>query len=88
VCRASGATITIQETRGVPSEITVEIKGTNTQVQTTQHLIQNFMARGHKKITHNVDAGYGSYVRNSNYFYPSSTVSSHPIGGYGSSYEY
>ena len=38
--RASGATITIQETRGVPSEITVEIKGTNTQVQTAQQLIQ------------------------------------------------
>nr|ADE75825.1 unknown [Picea sitchensis] len=84
--RASGATITIQETRGVPSEITVEIKGTNTQVQTAQHLIQNFMAGGHKKITHNVDAGYGSYAQNSNSFYPSSTVSSHPVGGYGSSY--
>jgi len=84
--RVSGATITIQETRGVPSEITVEIKGTNTQVQTAQQLIQNFMAGGHKKVTHNVDAGYGSYAPNSNSFYPSSTVSSHPVGGYGSSY--
>lgn len=84
--RVSGATITIQETRGVPSEITVEIKGTNTQVQTAQQLIQNFMAGGHKKITYNVDAGYGSYAQNSNSFYPSSTVSSHPVGGYGSSY--
>ncbi|KAG6478941.1 hypothetical protein ZIOFF_062389 [Zingiber officinale] len=38
--RASGATITIQETRGVPGEMTVEISGTATQVQTAQQLIQ------------------------------------------------
>ncbi|KAL5702036.1 hypothetical protein ACHQM5_027305 [Ranunculus cassubicifolius] len=42
--RASGATITIQETRGVPGEMTVEINGTASQVQTAQQLIQNFMA--------------------------------------------
>ena len=48
--------------------------------------MQNFMAGGHKKITHNVDASYGSYAQNSNSFYPSSTVSSHTLGGYGSSY--
>ncbi|CAM6129168.1 unnamed protein product [Calypogeia fissa] len=42
--RTSGATITIQETRGVPGEMTVEIHGSAAQVQTAQQLIQNFMA--------------------------------------------
>ncbi|KAI7726529.1 hypothetical protein M8C21_016219 [Ambrosia artemisiifolia] len=42
--RASGATIAIQETRGVPDEMTVEINGTASQVQTAQQLIQNFVA--------------------------------------------
>ena len=42
--RTSGATITIQETRGVHGEMTVEIHGTATQVQTAQQLIQvNFL---------------------------------------------
>ncbi|KAF3775457.1 Flowering locus K-like proteiny domain [Nymphaea thermarum] len=38
--RASGASITIQESRGVPGEMTVEINGTATQVQTAQQLVQ------------------------------------------------
>lgn len=38
--RASDATITVQETMGVPGEMTVEINGTATQVQTAQQLIQ------------------------------------------------
>ena len=38
--RASGATVTIQETRGVPGAMTVEISGTASQVQTAQQLIQ------------------------------------------------
>lgn len=38
--RASGATVTIQETRGVPTEMTVEINGTASQVQAAQQLIQ------------------------------------------------
>lgn len=42
--RASGATIAIQETRGVPDEMTVEINGSASQVQTAQQLIQNFVA--------------------------------------------
>ncbi|KAL8528089.1 hypothetical protein ACS0TY_005779 [Phlomoides rotata] len=49
--RVSGATVTIQETRGVPTEMTVEISGTASQVQTAQQLIQNFM----------VEAGAGSH---------------------------
>ena len=38
--RASGAVLTVQETGGLRDEITVEIKGTTTQVQTAQQLIQ------------------------------------------------
>lgn len=38
--RASGATVTIQETRGVPGEMTVEMSGTASQVQAAQQLIQ------------------------------------------------
>lgn len=38
--RVSGATVTIQEARGVPGEMTVEISGTASQVQTAQQLIQ------------------------------------------------
>lgn len=38
--RASGATITIQEARGIPGEMTVEIGGSAAQVQTAQQLIQ------------------------------------------------
>ncbi|KAG0473019.1 hypothetical protein HPP92_014876 [Vanilla planifolia] len=37
--RTSGAVLTVQETIGVPDEITVEIKGTGPQVQTAQQLI-------------------------------------------------
>ncbi|KAJ9564918.1 hypothetical protein OSB04_000884 [Centaurea solstitialis] len=42
--RASGATIAIQESRGNPDEMTVEINGSASQVQTAQQLIQNFIA--------------------------------------------
>lgn len=38
--RASGASIAIQETRDVPGEMTVEITGSASQVQTAQQLIQ------------------------------------------------
>lgn len=38
--RSSGATVTVQETRGVPGEMTVEISGTASQVQTAQQLVQ------------------------------------------------
>ncbi|KAL6338585.1 hypothetical protein AAG906_021300 [Vitis piasezkii] len=44
VRRTSGATIAIEETKGVPGEMTVEINGSVSQVQTAQQLIQNFMA--------------------------------------------
>lgn len=38
--RISGATVAIQETRGVPGEMTVEISGAASQVQTAQQLVQ------------------------------------------------
>lgn len=38
--RTSGASIAIQETRGVPDEMTVEITGSASQVQTAQQLVQ------------------------------------------------
>ncbi|KAH9321440.1 hypothetical protein KI387_016079, partial [Taxus chinensis] len=86
--RASGATITIQETRGMSNEITIEIKGSTTEVQTAQQLIQNFMAGGGpKKVTHStVDTGFGSYGQSLSSLYPSSSLSSHSLGGYGTSY--
>lgn len=38
--RTSGAILTVQEIGGKPDEITVEIKGTSSQVQIAQQLIQ------------------------------------------------
>ncbi|CAK9199576.1 unnamed protein product [Sphagnum troendelagicum] len=60
--RTSGATITIQESRGVPGEMTVEIHGSASQVQTAQQLIENFMAgaTGGPQVAYNnsVDTSY------------------------------
>lgn len=38
--RTSGAILTVLESRGLHDKITVEIKGTSSQVQTAQQLIQ------------------------------------------------
>ncbi|KAL9682129.1 hypothetical protein QQ045_013922 [Rhodiola kirilowii] len=46
--RASGAVLTVQESRGFPEEITIEIKGTSSQVQIAQRLIQDFISN-HKE---------------------------------------
>ncbi|BBN17849.1 poly(rC)-binding protein 3/4 [Marchantia polymorpha subsp. ruderalis] len=76
--RNSGATITIQETRGVPGEMTVEIHGSAAQVQTAQQLIQNFMAgaTGAPASTYNsVDTSYSSYA-NQNSLYSSAPSNS------------
>ncbi|KAL3680274.1 hypothetical protein R1sor_023230 [Riccia sorocarpa] len=76
--RTSGATITIQETRGVPGEMTVEIHGSAAQVQTAQQLIQNFMAgaSGAPSSTYNsVDTSYSSYA-NQNSLYSSAPSNS------------
>ncbi|XXG75645.1 hypothetical protein AAC387_Pa08g0173 [Persea americana] len=86
--RTSGATLTVQESRGLPDEITVEIKGTSSQVQTAQRLIQEFIA-GHKEpVTGNfgkLDTGLRSYSKLSNTAYPSSSLAAQSLGGYGSS---
>ncbi|KAJ9548507.1 hypothetical protein OSB04_021050 [Centaurea solstitialis] len=53
--RTSGAILTVQESRGLPDEITVEIKGTSSQVQTAQQLIQECV-NGHKE---SIPSSYG-----------------------------
>ncbi|KAG4913208.1 hypothetical protein AAZX31_19G148100 [Glycine max] len=63
--RASGASITIQETRGVPGEMTVEISGTSSQIQAAQQLVQNFMAEAasatQDPMGGSVSQGYSAY---------------------------
>ncbi|KAF6173466.1 hypothetical protein GIB67_027161 [Kingdonia uniflora] len=63
--RASGATVTIQETRGVPGEMTVEINGSASQVQAAQQLIQNCMVdptpTAQNPIGGSMDTNYNSY---------------------------
>ncbi|PRQ51810.1 putative K domain-containing protein [Rosa chinensis] len=49
ICRSSGALLTVQESRGLPDEITVEIKGTSSQVQAAQQLIQVCLPMEQKK---------------------------------------
>ncbi|KAJ7549776.1 hypothetical protein O6H91_07G068300 [Diphasiastrum complanatum] len=86
--RTSGATITIQETPNVPGEMTVEIHGSATQVQTAQQLVQNFMAgaSGPQGSSYNsVDTGYNSYGNPSS-LYSSSGNTGLSSGGYGSHY--
>ncbi|PKI44821.1 flowering locus K homology domain [Punica granatum] len=93
--RTSGATVTIQETRGVPNEMTVEISGTASQVQTAQQLIQNFMAEAAAPAAQAqpgapMDQGYNSQGYSS-YQAHGSVYASPPsnpghAGGYGSVY--
>lgn len=86
--RASGATISIQETRGVPGEMTVEINGTASQVQTAQQLIQNFMAEANPPAQNaaHPDQGYNSYQGHGSNIYSANAGSAHAAGGYGSGY--
>ncbi|KAK7270316.1 hypothetical protein RIF29_23369 [Crotalaria pallida] len=70
--RASGASITIQETRGVPGEMTVEISGSASQIQAAQQLVQNFMAEAATQQQQQQDhmggsinqGGYNAYPTN------------------------
>ncbi|XP_044482874.1 flowering locus K homology domain isoform X2 [Mangifera indica] len=90
--RSSGATVTIQETRGVPGEMTVEISGTASQVQTAQQLIQNFMAEAaassQAQIGGSTDQGYNPYATHSSMYGspPSNPGHTSHTGGYGSVY--
>ncbi|KAK7337920.1 hypothetical protein VNO77_18512 [Canavalia gladiata] len=88
--RASGATVTIQETRGVPGEMTVEISGTASQVQTAQQLIQNFMAEAAAPAQAQTgglaaDQGYNSYPTHGSVYASPPSNPGH-TGGYGSVY--
>lgn len=83
----SGAVLTVQETGGLRDEITVEIKGTSTQVSTAQQLIQEFMS-GHKEPPTSSYGGLDTGLRSSyshlgSSAYPSSSLTSQ-YGGYGS----
>ncbi|KAL6331933.1 hypothetical protein AAG906_020282 [Vitis piasezkii] len=88
--RTSGAILTVQESRGLPDEITVEIKGTSSQVQTAQQLIQEFISNHKEPVPSSygkMDSGLrSSYSQLGNTSYSSSSLSSQPYGGgYGSS---
>ncbi|KAK1261456.1 hypothetical protein QJS04_geneDACA008673 [Acorus gramineus] len=86
--RQSGAILTIQESRGLPDEITVEIKGTSSQVQTAQQLIQDFMAQHKEPVSSSYgsyDSGPRPYSHLSNTSYPSSSMATQSLGSYGSS---
>ncbi|XWS64720.1 hypothetical protein CRYUN_Cryun05aG0027900 [Craigia yunnanensis] len=87
--RASGATVTIQETRGVPGEMTVEISGTASQVQTAQQLIQNFMAeaagQAQAQAGGAADQAYNPYAAHSSVYASPPSNPGH-TGGYGSVY--
>ncbi|GLT85135.1 hypothetical protein SLE2022_033340 [Rubroshorea leprosula] len=90
--RTSGAILTIQESGGLTDEITVEIKGSTSQVQMAQQLIQEFITN-HKEpapsIYDKIETGY-SQLPEPNYH---SSYSSHlgsangssDVGRYGSS---
>ncbi|WOK98090.1 RNA-binding KH domain-containing protein PEPPER-like [Canna indica] len=95
--RTSGAVITLEESRTVPDEIIVEIKGNSTQVQTAQQLIEDVVG-GHKEPTSSsyssLDTSYrpsysslsgSSYSTLSGSGYLSSSLTSRSLGGYGSS---
>ncbi|XP_059634579.1 RNA-binding KH domain-containing protein PEPPER-like [Cornus florida] len=87
--RTSGAILTVQESRGLPDEITVEIKGTSSQVQTAQQLIQEFLSSHEEPVGGSygkIDTGFRSpYSQFDNSSYSSSSFSAQPYGGYGSS---
>ncbi|XWS72862.1 hypothetical protein CRYUN_Cryun02cG0076000 [Craigia yunnanensis] len=93
--RVSGAILTIQESGGLPDEITVEIKGTTSQVQMAQGLIQEFTSSRREptaSIYSKVDTtGLSAYSQLPETTYTSSFAShigqygSSNVGGYGSS---
>lgn len=89
--RTSGAILTVQESRGLPDEITVEIKGTSSQVTTAQQLIQECV-NGRKESIPSSYSGLESSLRssysqlgNSSYQSSSSNYGGQSFGGYGAS---
>ncbi|KAL6507839.1 hypothetical protein OROGR_024034 [Orobanche gracilis] len=88
--RTSGAILTIQESRGLPEEITVEIKGTSSQVQAAQQLIQEFLGGHREQPLAGTYSKFESSLRSSyshlgNSSYSSSAFTGQSYGGYGSS---
>ncbi|CAM6059217.1 unnamed protein product [Sphagnum tenellum] len=85
----SGATITIQETRGVPGEMTVEIHGSASQVQTAQQLVQNFMSGAtgapQAAYSNSVDTSYSSYPTQAS-MYPTNPATGPTTAAYASHY--
>ncbi|XP_022755486.1 RNA-binding KH domain-containing protein PEPPER-like isoform X2 [Durio zibethinus] len=79
--RSSGAVVTVQESRGLSDEITVEIKGTSSQVQMAQQLIQEFMSNHNDPVTSTSyrDRSYRSSF--SEFDSRISSVSGQPYGG-------
>ncbi|GMJ01525.1 PEPPER [Hibiscus trionum] len=83
--RTSGAAITVQESGGLSDELTVEIKGTSSQVQLAQQVMQEFISNHKDPLTSSSyrDAGYrSSFSQVDN---TSSLSSQLPYGGYGGS---
>ncbi|KAL8208653.1 hypothetical protein R6Q57_008065 [Mikania cordata] len=88
--RTSGAILTVQESRGLVDEITIEIKGTASQVQIAQQLIQECVY-GHKESS--IPSSYGklgsglrssySQLENSSYPPSSSTSAAAATAAYG-----
>ncbi|KAG8651765.1 RNA-binding KH domain-containing protein PEPPER isoform X2 [Manihot esculenta] len=87
--RTSGAIITVQESRGYPDEITVEIRGTSSQVQMAQQLIQEFLSNHREPVSSSYsmyEPGLRSvYSQMDSTRYSSSSLSGQSYGGYGSS---
>ncbi|GMH03137.1 hypothetical protein Nepgr_004976 [Nepenthes gracilis] len=86
--RTSGAILTVQESRGLPDEITIEIKGSSSQVQIAQDLIQEFISDHKEPITSSygeIDTNLRSSYTHFGSTYPSSSLSSQPYHAYGSS---
>lgn len=61
--RVSGATVTIQESRGIPGDMTVEISGTASQVQTAQQMIQVTVQNPHLVIDYLNEACKTCYIK-------------------------
>lgn len=91
--RTSGAILTVQEIRGLPDEIAVEIKGTSSQVQLAQQLIQEVISNHKEQVAASsygrIDTGLRStYSQLSSSSYPPTSLPSQSYSGggvYGSS---
>nr|XP_043628337.1 RNA-binding KH domain-containing protein PEPPER-like [Erigeron canadensis] len=71
VRQTSGATLTIKDSQGLPDEMTLELKGTLSQVQTAQQLIEDFIDN-HKESK---PSGYGRMDPSSRSQYSDSSYS-------------